>query len=322
MAFPYPPKTPLRPDIPTPLESLARLFPQHQVFCKREDLTGTVLSGNKIRKLEFCAYAALEQKKDTLVTVGGIQSNHARCTAAVAAQLGLHCVLLLREGENQDKPEGNLLLDRLLSAEIHWISAKEYPQHHKALDSLVEKLQAQGRHPYVVAEGGSSPLGALGYLKVVEELLQQTEPFDYIVTAIGSGGTFAGLYAGTQLFCPQTQVYGVTAYQSSAYFKKRIYQLLQEMAKHYKTPLPQSPDALNIDDRFVGPGYAQVGAKEKDCIRRIAAQTGLFLDPAYTSKAFLGLEALVKTLPPQSRVLFLHTGGIFGLMVSHIDYFH
>ncbi|MEK7483747.1 MAG: pyridoxal-phosphate dependent enzyme, partial [Planctomycetota bacterium] len=234
-----PPRIALRPNLPTPIERLDRLFPNHQVYCKREDLTGTLLSGNKVRKLEFCLHEALEQKADTLLTVGGIQSNHARCTAAVAAMLGMKSVLLLREGENQNKPEGNYLLDRLLGSEIHWISKKEYKNHPQRLTQLSQQLTQQGRYPYIVAEGGSSALGSLGYVLVMEELMQQAEPFDYIVTAVGSGGTFAGLYAGAKLFSPETQVIGINVYLDTVYFQNRCFQLLQEIAEKYQTPSPE-----------------------------------------------------------------------------------
>lgn len=317
----YPPRVSLRIDVPTPIERLSRLFPDREVYCKREDLTGTLLTGNKVRKLEFCLHESLEQNADTLITVGGIQSNHARCTAGVAAMLGMKSVLLLREGENQEKPEGNYLLDRLLGSEIHWISRKEYKNHTFHLSRLAQQLTQQGHRPYIVSEGGSSALGALGYVVVMEELMQQAEPFDYIVTAVGSGGTFAGLYAGAKLFSPKTQVVGINVYLDATYFQNRCFQLLCEMGAKYHTPVPDRSQALDIRDQFVGPGYAQVGPSEKACIRRVASQSGLFLDPVYTSKAFLGMEALLQEIPPQKRVLFIHTGGIFGLMVSHLDYF-
>lgn len=321
MTFTYPPKINLLHSVPTPLEKLERLFPNREVYCKREDLTGTLLTGNKVRKFEFCLYEALEQKADTLITVGGTQSNHARCTAVVAAMFGLKCVLLLREGENQNKPEGNLLLDHLLGAEIHWISKKEYSNHQEHLQRLAEEVIYRGGCPYVIPEGCSSVIGSLGYIAVIEELLQQAPAFDYIFTAVGSGGTFAGLYAGACLFCPETQVVGVNVYRTAHYFQERIYGLLQEMKARFHTDLPSSPQDLNIQDGFVGPGYAQIGPKEKECIRRVARQSGLILDPAYTSKAFLALEAFVQTLPEKKRVLFLHTGGIFGLLVTHLNLF-
>src|SRR5210317_782205 len=206
----FPPQINLA-KLPTPVQPLRRLSEKYgvELYVKRDDQSGIALSGNKIRKLEFVLADALAQKADTMITCGDAQSNHCRATAIAAAMLGLNCRLLLRTPDPANPPplEGNILLDRMAGADIVWVTPDEYKQRDELMAREAASLQASGRKAYTIPEGASNALGALGYIRAMEELVNDitntlgggNRPCT-IINAAGSGGTSAGLILGAKIF--------------------------------------------------------------------------------------------------------------------------
>lgn len=306
---------------PTPIEPLKPLpdWPAGQkIFLKRDDLTSLLLSGNKARKLEFIATEIVKQKADTLITCGGIQSNHARATAILAAQLGLKSRLVLR-GRQDTEVQGNLFLDKLVGAEIKHITPDEYEYVDRIMAEEAEKLRQSGRRPYVIPEGASSELGVWGYVKATLEILAQLKKaklqFDRVVCAVGSGGTFAGLYLGSKAFGWKVKVTGFNVCYTADYFKNRIGNLISSFLKKYRWKMAVDLNDLDIIDGYVGEGYARSRSVERELIAELARQRGVVLDPVYTAKALFGLveETRNGRIGSKERILFLHSGGIYGL---------
>lgn len=310
-------------QLPTPLE----IFPLSpdpgsgiEILIKRDDLTGSILSGNKIRKLEFFFYDLVLRKSDIVITCGGVQSNHCRAVASLCATSGIACHLILK-GRRPATPDGNYFLADLLGARSDFIGVSEYE---KNIDDIMRKLAAKyakrGKKPYVIPEGGSDPLGVWGYIKALEEIRKQAQKanlvIDTIVCAVGSGGTYAGLYLGAKLASWDVKIAGFAVARDSLHHKKRIYDLCMAFAKSEKINLKIDPEEFRIDDRFIGPGYAKIGKIETDFIRNIARHSGIVLDPAYTSKALLGLLNSIADgeFKKRSNIIFIHTGGQWGLL--------
>ena len=302
---------------PTPVHSLPRLSRMlggAEIWIKRDDQTGLATGGNKTRKLRLLVADAIAQGADTLITGGAIQSNHARQTAAAAAQWGLECHLVLR-GRPPQVPTGNLLLDHLLGAHIHWVESKEAM--HAALPQVADELRQQGKAPYVIPYGGSNALGATAYALAVEELLKQTPnlTFDAIVFASSSGGTQAGLVTGTRIFGLDAEIVGISVDEPAPVLRERVAKLASGVGELLEVDVGISPQDVQVEDRFIGGGYAVVGELEREAIRLLARTEGVLLDPVYTGRAFGGLLTLLREgrWERGQRVLFWHTGGIAGL---------
>lgn len=308
--------------LPTPLERLTRLSADLglDLWVKRDDLTGTDLTGNKVRKLSFLAAEALERGADTLVTCGAVTSNHARATALVAARLGLGSHLLLR-GEPEDPPQGNLLLDRFVGAAITFFPPSEWQDRDLRLGALATSLRASGRRPYVIPEGGSNALGSLGYALAVRELLEQARDLGVevrrVVHATGSAGTTAGLALGCAVAGrDDIDVIGVAVCDDRAYFDRRVREILdQAVGLWYVDHETRERARWCILEGHQGRGYAKTTPEEMDALAAVARREGLLLDPVYTGKAFLGLlsEARAGRFSGPGSTVFLHTGGLFGL---------
>lgn len=324
--IPYPDRLDLA-RTPTPLEPLSRLGEKFgvEMHVKRDDLTGADLTGNKIRKLEFLLADALAKDSDTVVTCGAAQSNHARATAIAAARLGLSAQLLLRTRDPANPPpvEGNILLDRLVGAGIVWLTFKEYGRRGEMLAGAAESLRASGRTPYIIPEGGSNALGAWGYVRAVEELALDldslpggTDRPTTIVHATGSGGTTAGLILGAKLFGLNGRVVGINVCNDRDYFLRVVGNICEEAIATYKLDLPFSRDEdIEIVDGYVGAGYGKSSPQELSLIGEVARTEGILLDPVYTGKAFYGMTQELERNPQvfDDRIVFIHTGGIFGL---------
>lgn len=291
--------------LPTPLQPLPRLSTEVgvELWVKRDDLTGSWLSGNKIRKLDRLLGDALDQGADTVLTTGGIQSNHARATALACRQLGLSPHLLLR-GSPPDVPDGNLLLDHLAGADLRWCDGPGYQQRDALLRAWADELRAQGRRPYVIPEGGSNGLGALAYRDAAKELAG-APPFDGIVVAVGSGGTVAGLaLAGLP-------VHGIPVGDDAATFASRVHTIADDARR--LDPSARLGTSWALHDGWQGPGYAQATPALWGVIRRVARTEGLLVDPVYTGKAMQALLHFCEYGFARGRWLFWHTGGTFGL---------
>ncbi|HET8538311.1 MAG TPA: D-cysteine desulfhydrase family protein [Anaeromyxobacter sp.] len=317
---PLPPRVPLA-RLPTPLEPSPRLGAELgvELLYKRDDLTGLELSGNKARKLELLVADAERQGADTLVTCGGVQSNHCRTTAFAAAKRGLGSVVLLRVPDPSRPPalEANSLLDRLAGAELRWISHEGYRRRADAMAEIAAQLRASGRRPYVIPEGGSNALGSLGYVLATAELHEQlpaawrTGPVT-IAYAAGSGGTGAGIELGVRLLgWSDARAIGFAVCNDARYFRDAIAAICADARRQWPALPEVAAGDVRIDDAFVGPGYAQSTAEGLALIRRAARLDGVLLDPVYTGKAMLGVAGRAATLPSRRVVLF-HTGGAFG----------
>ncbi|HXK41679.1 MAG TPA: D-cysteine desulfhydrase family protein [Anaerolineae bacterium] len=300
--------------LPTPLRPLLRLSQAlggPEVWIKRDDLTGLGLGGNKIRKLAFLLAEAQRQHADVIMTTGAQQSNHARQTAAVAAMLGLPCVLVLR-GDPPAKPQGNYFLDLLLGAEVRWSGDRPLLQ---ALDAEAAALRQEGRHPYVITYGGSSALGACGFVAGIAEVAMQAQAlgitFDAIVFASSSGGTQAGMAAGVRALELPTRVIGISISEPASSFRPDLARLTNETAALLKLDLAFSDDDFDVRDAYLGQGYGIVTDVEREAIRFAARTEGQLVDPVYTGRALGGLMDLIRRgeFSPSQRVLFWHTGG-------------
>ena len=301
--------------LPTPVVKLSRLssiLGGPEIFMKRDDLTGLGLGGNKTRKLEFIIQDALEKGCDTIVTAGASQSNHCRQTAAAAAQLQLECHLVLG-GEAPDIANGNLLLDSLFGAQIHWAGKNRKGED---IPRVIEELRAKGKRPYVIPYGGSNELGAYGFIHALKELETQidTETLSHIVFASSSGGTHVGLMLGKALLKKHYELVGINidkGESDATPFDKFIVELANKTSNHFKMGFEFTDKNLNLVDDYVGDGYGVIGSAEKEAIALTAQSEGILLDPVYTGRAMAGLIDMIRTgkLTKKEKVLFWHTGG-------------
>lgn len=307
-------------NLPTKIEKLERLSEELgiEVYIKRDDQTGSEISGNKVRKLEFAVQEAVDNGCDYLITCGGTQSNHARATAAVAAKLGMGSYLVLR-GKEDAEVEGNLFLDKMLGAKIKFITADEYRNSRMAImEDIKEELAKEGHKAYILPEGASNGIGSFGYFKAMEEILDQEKElgikFDAIVTAVGSGGTYAGLYYANHIKNNDAKIYGVNVCDDAEYFKNVILGLIKEIDKYTEEEIHVNKEDINILDGYVGKGYALSRQEEIEFIHKLAKKEGVILDPVYTGKAMYGLVEEIKkgAFINHKNILFIHTGGIFG----------
>lgn len=310
---------------PTPLIQPRRLATSLglDLWVKRDDATGGAEAGNKIRKLELLLADALAQRADTLITCGGIQSNHARATAICAASLGLRAVLYLRTPEPDKGPpiEGNVLLDRMVGAEIRLITPEQYLDRNAIMERAAEGLRAEGAKPYVIPEGGSNGRGALGYVLAMAEVREQLDQgiagggaFDVIIHACGSGGTAAGVALGAAHSRVAAEVRTMIVCNDVPTFEGIIERIVGEA----RTIAPELGEAakLFVDGRAQGPAYAVSTPEQRAWMVRAARESGLILDPVYTGKAFWGLAMMAERELKGGRVLFLHTGGLPGLLAQ------
>lgn len=303
--------------LPTPVERLPRLSEAlggPALLVKRDDQTGLAFGGNKTRKLEFLVADAQRQGARTLITAGAVQSNHCRQTAAAAARYGFDCQLVLA-GEQPERASGNLLLDRLLGAEIRWV---ERESREAVLQSTYQQAVDEGRKPYLIPYGGSNPIGAAAYAYAVQEMLEQGFRPDTIVFASSSGGTQAGLLAGGRIFGFDGRVLGISIDEKAEVLQARVATLANETAEILGGDIAFRAEDVWVDDSFLGAGYGVMGEIEEEAINLFARTEGLLLDPVYTGRAAAGLLSLIRdgAFPRGQSVLFWHTGGTPGLFAG------
>lgn len=316
-------------NLPTKIEKLERLTGKlggSSLFIKRDDQTGTEFSGNKIRKLEFSIAEAMLNGCDTLVTCGGLQSNHARATAAAAAKLGMGCILVLA-GEAPVHQQGNLLLDMLLGARVRYVSAEDFSTRRgEIMEEILTELEGQGKKGYSIPLGASNGIGTFGYYACMEEIAQQEKElgivFDRIVMAVGSGATYAGLFYANRRMGRKTKITGFNISADAAYFKSAIDGILKESFEYTGKPVVYSQDDIDIVDGCVGLGYAISTPEELGFIAELSALEGIVLDPVYTGKAMGGLCRAVmnKDFGGNETVLFIHTGGLYGVFPKNEEF--
>ncbi|MCB1731072.1 MAG: D-cysteine desulfhydrase family protein [Halieaceae bacterium] len=307
---------------PTPLQALERATARwgngHRLWIKRDDLTGCTLSGNKVRKLEFITAHAIDEGYDTLITCGGLQSNHCRATAFAGAQLGLSVHLLLR-GATPAEADGNLLLDQLAGATVSCYPKRQYVAEIGALFQHWQQHYADlGRKALIVPTGGSDGIGAWGYIAACEELRADFAAFGieqaHIVTATGSGGTQCGLTLGAALHDLPATVWGVNVCDDEQYFLDKVAADTTDWRRRYPG-VPEVDTRTRVIDGYVGQGYGIASPQVFALIAELAALEGVVLDPVYTGKAFAGMLAEIAAGRFQGcrDIVFMHTGGIFGL---------
>ena len=302
---------------PTPLQkmsSLSRILAGPKLFVKRDDMTDLVFGGNKTRKLEFLFAEAKNRSADVVITVGSVQSNCACMVAAAARRLGMKPVLVL-VGKEPDVYDGNLLLDKLLSAEIHFMDG--YGQHiEDFINSLADKYKAKGHTPYIIPVGASTPSTVPGYALALEELVDQFnqigENIDYVVCPCGTGGTQAGLILGTKLLDVPTKILGASVYANKTDASKTIVQLINGSAKLLDLNLSIVPECVVVFDDYIKEGYAVLNNEVTEAIKLVAETEGIFLDPIYTGKAMVMLIDLIKRgyFEKDENIVFFHTGGL------------
>lgn len=329
MKIDYPDRVPLA-QLPTPLQPLDRITERYskpfggpRLWVKRDDLTESAMSGNKLRKLEFIIAEARARGCDTLITCGGEQSNHARATALAAAKSGLHAHLILRgtsSAASNSEVDGNLLVDHLAGASVSIYPLKQY------LAELPDLFEFWGRHyaesghkALAVPTGGSDGLGIWGYIRAAEELMADCEVAgiapEHIICATGSGGTQAGLTLGVHLLGESAQVTGFAVCDDSAYFVDKVREDVADWNQRYQQNVPCGALRISVNDGYIGPGYGVADKPVYETIALAAQLEGILLDPVYTGKAFHGLLEEIKagTYSDCRDLVFIHTGGQFGL---------
>ncbi|HTI63718.1 MAG TPA: pyridoxal-phosphate dependent enzyme [Gemmatimonadaceae bacterium] len=296
---------------PTPVQDMWRLRAAigggPRLLVKRDDAIPFGFGGNKVRKLEFVLAEALAAEADTVVTVGGIQSNHARATAAAAAKLGLGCVLILN-GAPPERFSGNTLLDQLLGADIELIPSRA--ERAMAAERVLDGLQRQGKRPFFVPLGASTSVGALGFVAAVGELVEQGVVPDLIVHAGSSGGTQAGLVAGIARHGLATRVIAVSADDPAHDVVATVRRIIRGIEG-----LSAFDEPIEVDDTHVGDGYGIATESSRAAQQLVARTEALFVDHTYTAKALGALIGYVRSgrFTPDQTVLFWHTGGQVGL---------
>lgn len=319
-------------DIPTPITKLERLSRELDcnLYLKHDEMTGFEYSGNKIRKLEYALKQALDQGCDTLITTGGIQSNHCRATVAAGIKLGLKSVVLLRvRNKGELKMEGNYFLDKVMGADVRFCTAEEYSNSRdRIMESIARDLAGKGRKAYIIPEGASNGIGCFGYFNCMQEIIRQEEEtglrFDTIAFATGSGGTAAGLNLYNILHKSGKRIVSYCVCDDAPYFSRRIAGLCNDCLRIMQIPdqVPVDEGQIEVHDKFVGIGYALSRKEELDFISRIARLEGIIFDPVYTGKALYGLTTEIARgqYKKSKNILFIHTGGLFGIFPKQDEF--
>ncbi len=275
--------------------------------------------------MEYLLLDAGRRKADTLITCGGEQSNHARTVAAVAARAGLHCVLVLW-GSPRKNVRGNLLLDAFLGARIVFVDRKAFDRSGEIMESIAEDLRRDGYTPYIIPEGGTSPLGIFGYVEAAREINIQIRDraldVDFIVTAVGSGGTLAGLAIGKKIFRLPQELIGINVLYDGDHSAERILRVANECCRLHDIPAEVERNDFRILDGYSSEGYKRISRNKMIFLKGIARQTGIVFDPTYTGKALYGIMDWLDRTPGMKtkRILFLHTGGIFSVFAKETEY--
>lgn len=311
-------------NLPTKIQKLERFSKElgANIYIKRDDHTGSEISGNKIRKLEYLTKDAIAKGCDLLITCGGIQSNHCRATVVAATLLGMKSAVLLRISDTPPVT-GNYFLDKLLGADVKFCTREEYSNHRgEIMEAMAEEYRKQGYKPYIIPEGASNAIGTLGYYNCMEEILKQEKEmgitFNTIVVATGSGGTYAGLYLANEVKKLGKRIIGMAVCDDTEYFTN----IAQDIATEALQYLPEHKEEvlnrgnIEINDKYVGIGYALSRPEELEFIKKFARQEAIILDPVYTGKAMYGVYNELQpggNISKEDNILFIHTGGLFGL---------
>ena len=311
--------------LPTPIEELPRLSKAlggPRILVKRDDQTGLAFGGNKTRKLEFLVAEAQEQGAQMMISAGAIQSNHCRQTAAAAAKFGFECTLVLT-GDLPKQPSANLLLDQLFGARI--VNVADRKDRDRILQETFDGATSDGKNPYLVPYGGSSPTGALGYAFAMEELMKQledgrtpssprtrsSEQVDWIIFGTSSGGTHAGLVLGQRVFGFKGKVLGISIDEPVEWLQKNVSALASSASEKLGERIEFAPADVSANADYCRAGYGVLTEAEREAVHLFARHEGLLLDPVYTGRAAAGMIDLIRTgfFKKDETLLFWHTGG-------------
>ena len=302
---------------PTPLQkmpNLSKALGGPNLFIKRDDMTDLAFGGNKARKLEFLFADAQSKGADVVISTGAVQSNCACMVAAAARRLGMKPVLVL-VGKEPNQYDGNLLLDKILSAEIHFL--QRYGSHVEVfMDSLADQYRAQGHTPYIIPVGATLPSTVPGYALAMQEIVNQfevlEEPLDYVVCTCGTGGTQAGLVFGAKLLEMQTKILGASVFATNEDATQNIVQLVNDSAKLFDVDVSVVAQDVNIFDDYIKEGYGKINPEVTRALKLVAETEGIFIDPIYTGKSMVMLIDLIKKgyFKKTDNVVFFHTGGL------------
>jgi len=314
--------------LPTPLEHLPALSERlggPKIWMKRDDMTGLATGGNKARKLEFLLAEALNNKADTVLTFGAVDSNHCRMTAAAARKVGLSSFLVL-SGQKPDRLTGNLLFDEILGSEYLFLpdfnDPSRFEEMRLAVFNIVQDLTEKGRSVYMIPPGGSTPLGDVGYYIAAIELFDQARELgiriDHIFVAMGTGGTHAGLLAGVKCLDMPTKVVGIAVNREgslAAIGLPPVEVIVNEIGELIGEKPNATPDDVVIDYGYYGDAYGVPTAGCIEAIKLVARTEGIFLDPTYTGKTMAGLIDKVRKgeFGKDENIVFVHTGGYPGI---------
>jgi D-cysteine desulfhydrase family pyridoxal phosphate-dependent enzyme len=301
------------------MSHLSKVLGGPRLFVKRDDMTDLSFGGNKARKLEFLFADAKNRGADVVISVGAVQSNCACMVASAARRLGMKPVLVL-VGKEPDVYDGNLLLDKLLSAEIHFI--EEYGPHvEEFMNRLADEFREKGHNPYVIPAGASIPSTVPGYALALEELVNQFreigETIDYVVCACGTGGTQAGLIFGAKLLDIKSKILGTSVFASKADASQTVVKLVNGAAELFDVEFSMVPEEVTVFDDYIKDGYGVLNRDVTEAITLVAETEGIFLDPVYTGKAMVMLIDLTKKgyFKKDDNVVFFHTGGLPALFL-------
>ena len=307
---------------PTPLQKMPRLskvLACPSLFVKRDDMTDLAFGGNKTRKLEFLFADAKNKGVDVVISTGAVQSNCAYMVAAAARRLGMKPILVL-VGKEPDVYDGNLLLDKLLSAKIHFID-RYGPHVEDLMNSLADEYKAKGHKPYVIPVGASTPSTVPGYALAMEELVNQFnelgEKINFVVCACGTGGTQAGLLLGTKLLDVPAKILGTSVFASKADASKTVARLINDSAKLLDNDVSIVLEDVIVFDEYIKEGYGVLNIEVTNALKLVAETEGIFLDPIYTGKAMVMLIDLIKKgyFKKDNNLVFFHTGGLPALLL-------
>jgi len=306
---------------PTPIEHLKNITKYlggPNIFIKRDDCTGLATGGNKTRKLEFLIPDAIKNKAELVVTVGAIQSNHARQTAAACALMGLKCLIVL-EQRLKDPPEaymksGNVFLDKLFGAEIKICPKNEDVS--KYSEKLIKDIKSKGTNVYFIPGGGSNAIGALGYVECLNEIIKENNKYNFtqIIHATGSSGTQAGLLAGKKYFDCNIPVTGICIRHKKDTQVDKVYIEAKKTCEKLRCSILDKSDVI-LYDEYIGSGYGEPTESMIEATNLLAKKEAILLDPVYSGKGFAGLIGLIrnKKFTKDDNVLFIHTGGAVSL---------
>ena len=303
-------------QLPTPLHGMPNLTEKlgfgGKLYIKRDDLTGLAVGGNKSRKLEYLMAEAIKRDADTVITAGGLQSNHCIQTVAAAKKLNLNCHIVL-SGDEPENPNGNLFLDILAGATVHYVKR---PNRDPKMYELADELRKAGKHPYVIPVGGSNALGTVGYIMAMPEVVRQMELMniqcDRMIVASSSGGTLAGMVLGAKLAGYKGKITGISIDRvktGKGAFPPELAELANKAAELLELDIKLSPEDFDLEYDYLGEGYAIVGNNEREAIKILAQSEGIFIGPVYTGRAMGAMiDNIRKGNWKNETILFWHTG--------------